>query len=175
MWTKRGGAGVALAMSTLFGVAGCGLLAAPITFPQAVASNEDMHLRGKIIDGATGAPVNGVRVRVEKNHRVWDLAVADKTRAEHKDETVDANFKIDTRGEKEKGFLFTFQKDGYEPFRVMVRRGHVFVPRTNDGRHPVTTPEAIGTDMETVNGESLIVDPSLTKDSPITVRLKPAT
>ncbi len=88
---------------------GCGLVTAPVSVPDAVASNANFSFHGQTVD-IKGAPLDSVLLAQQLDHHFWTPIAGGTDTDEHRLRRIDRTFRVDERGSTLK---LTFSHDGY--------------------------------------------------------------
>jgi hypothetical protein len=89
---------------------GCGIIAAPVAVPMAVAANSNYSIKGTVVD-QSGAPLDDVQIHVNHSHVYWDAM--DGTTTVDESKTVLANKKFDFGWLRGSHVALSFNKPGY--------------------------------------------------------------
>jgi len=160
---------------------GCGIVTAPVSVPEAVAANRNMHLEGTITDAA-GNALTDVTLSVQKGHTYWDAAMGQRVDYEDSSSIVSGQFSVSRRGSTRVQLIFA--KPGYVPALVEFDDHGFYVaaaattqPNGSDAqRVPETQPVYRGYfGAESPNNRNpMYMDPSWHPGKPVRVILYPA-
>jgi hypothetical protein len=100
---------VALTCATLGALAACGVLTAGVSVPEAFSHNNDLGLKGTIVDDRD-APLDDVLVTVKREYYLWH---ADASYSEYDTIYLNVNHQFDIPKRRARELTFTFHKTGY--------------------------------------------------------------
>ena len=98
--------------------AGCNVVAAGVTLPDAFAHNGDLGLRGTIVD-EQGQPVDQVLVNIDRTYYLWH---ADANYPEYSTQLVAADRTFQIGPMRAQQLTFTFKKPGYVEQKITVKQ-----------------------------------------------------
>lgn len=103
-------------VASLTALAACGLITAGVSVPEAFAHNNDLGLKGTILDDR-GTPIDDVLVTVRREYYLWH---ADRSYSEFDSLYFEANHQFDLAKRRAHELTFIFHKPGYLDQTVVV-------------------------------------------------------
>ena len=91
------------------GFPGCSFLLAPVTVPQAIASNANFSLQGTVVD-INGNPLDGVLMAQTWHHLFWAPSGGTHTTDEHRILQINGHYSVEERGTE---IELQFSRPGY--------------------------------------------------------------